>query len=116
MRLAITFLALLAFTFQTLVVQTHIHGAARVGAASTQLALDGTASHDQSPDKFPPSDDPANCPICQELLHAGAFVTPTAAALQISTVVMSVDIVVVEIAAIERTFSHSWKSRAPPLA
>ena len=113
-RLAVTLVALLAFVLQTFVVQTHIHGVAQVAAAP--LGVEQSAGHGTQPDKFPPGDDPANCPICQELLHAGSFVTPTAAALLVSTVATTIAIVFVELAAVTQTYPHGWSSRGPPLA
>jgi hypothetical protein len=115
-RLAITLFALFAFTLQTYVTQTHIHGMARINSAAATLAFDKNAAHKQQPGKFPPGDDPANCPICQEILHTGLFVTPSAAALLLPTVAVSIAAIVVDIKTIVQAPSHSWKSRAPPLA
>ncbi len=111
-RLALIAFTLLALVFQTFVVQTHIH----VTAARASFGIEKSAGQGQKPDKFPPADDPANCPICQELLHAGAFVTPTPTALLVSTAVTVVHMVVAEIATTEIVTSHGWKSRAPPTA
>ena len=110
-RLAITLVALLAFALQTLVLQTHIHGAPLVGTAGVTLAVE----KGQSPDKLPPANDPANCPICQELLHAGAFVAPTAATFQVATIATVIDFVFAQIFATTQTYAHGWKSRAPPI-
>lgn len=109
-RLAITFVTLLAFVLQTLLVQTHIHGAAPTGVTSVGIEKNA------QPDKLPPAGDPANCPICQELLHAGSFVAPVAAALAASSVATNVEVMFVEILAVTQTYAHGWKSRAPPLA
>ena len=111
-RLAITLVALLAFVLQTLVLQTHIHGVPLTGTAGVTLAVE----KGQQPDKLPPAGDPANCPICQEMLHAGVFVAPGAATLQIATLASVIDFVFVEIFATTQTYAHGWKSRAPPLA
>jgi hypothetical protein len=115
-RLAITFFALFAFTLQTYVTQTHIHGMARINSAAAPLAFDKNAAHEQQPGKLPPSDDPANCPICQEILHTGFYVTPSATALLLPTVAAFIAPTVVDIKTIAQASSHSWKSRAPPLA
>jgi len=112
-RLAITLFALLAFTLQTYVTQTHIHAAA-INTAST--TFDKGATQKQQPDKFPQGNDPANCPICQEILHTGQFVTPSATALLLPTLTVSIVAIVVDIKTIAQAPSHSWKSRAPPLA
>ena len=108
-RLAITLVALLAFALQTLVLQTHIHGVPLAGTAGVTLSVE----KGQQP--APPVNDPANCPICQEMLHAGAFVAPGAATLQIATLASVIDFVFVEIFATAQTRSHGWKSRAPPI-
>jgi hypothetical protein len=113
-RLAITFFVLFAFTLQTYVIQTHIHGAAPTGIA--KLALDKSAAREQRPDKLPTGNDPANCPICQEILHTGFFVTPSAAVLPLPAVAVSIAPTVIDIKAAVEAHSHSWKSRAPPLA
>src|SRR5271165_3680980 len=80
-RQALIFVVLVAFAFQGYVIQTHIHftpeAAALLDADAGAHASKGTYHHD----KFPPADDPANCPICQEILHSGQFVTPSTAAL-----------------------------------
>src|SRR5271168_5531407 len=73
-RLGLVYVAMLAFAFQSYVVQTHIHFAPATAIADTQ----GASGHH---DKFPANDDPANCPICQEILHSGQFITPSTAAL-----------------------------------
>ena len=114
-RLAITFFALLAFTLQTYVTQTHIHSISQTSAAAAST-LDGSVGHKRLPGKLPPSNDPANCPICQEILHTGFFVTPSIAALLLPTIVASTAPIVTDIMTIAPAHSHSWKSRAPPLA
>lgn len=115
-RLAITLFALLAFTLQTYFTQTHIHFAERAGTALATLALDKNAAQKQRPDKFPPGDDPANCPICQEILHTGYYVTPSAAVLPLPTVAVSIAPTVIDIMTTVDAHSHIWKSRAPPFA
>ena len=89
-----------------------LHGVAFAGTAGVTLAVE----KNQQPDKLPPANDPANCPICQEMLHAGVFVAPGAAALQLATLVAVIDFVFVEIFATTQTYAHGWKSRAPPIA
>jgi hypothetical protein len=69
----------------------------------------------QNPDKFPANGDPANCPICQEILHAGQFVAPGAPALALPVAAISIAVLVVDIAAPPQRASHAWQSRAPPL-
>jgi hypothetical protein len=108
-RIALVAFTLLVFAFQTYVTQTHIHLAPDAFGATTTL-------HAQKlpPDKFPARDDPANCPICQEILHAGQFITPQAAAVLLPSVVVSVIAIVIPIAATSGIASHAWQSRGPP--
>ena len=115
-RLAITLFALLAFTLQSYVTQTHIHGITRDSIAAATLAVDKNPAEKQQPNKFPPGDDPANCPICQQILHSGSYVPPSAATLLLPTVAASITPIVIDIKTIAQASSHSWKSRAPPIA
>jgi hypothetical protein len=108
-RLALIFFTLFAFALQTFVVQTHIHAGASIGAIVGKSA-------GQQPNKFPQGNDPANCSICQEMLHAGAYVAPTTAIWQPVVIATFIDVVVLEIRTITQTHSHGWKSRAPPRA
>lgn len=107
-RLAVVCLALLTFAFQSYVVQTHIHFAPETLAHSQ-----GANGHH---DKFPANEDPANCPICQEILHSGQFVTPSAEFLLPPTFAVSTIALVDQ--ALPHIFapSHSWRGRAPPQA
>lgn len=110
LRFALTVVALLAFTFQSYVVQTHIH---LVGRNVVALGM-ATSEARSKPEKFPANQDPSNCPLCQELLHSGNFVAPSAIAalppaLAISTIVIRLE---TEIA--PQPISHSWHGRAPP--
>lgn len=115
-RQALIFLALIAFAFQGYVVQTHIHFAPGTFAATDgdEHAVSGKTSDHH--DKLPPNENPANCPICQEMLAYGQFVTPSAQALLPPTIAVST-IAIVE-TALPFIFapSHSWRGRAPPHA
>jgi len=108
-RLAMLFM-LVAFAVQGLAVQTHIHG-------DPLTALDHVTHLSQpvmpaSQDPY----DPANCPLCQELLHAGVYVTPAASELVIilNAVAFAPAFAHLPHAATER--QHSWQGRAPPSA
>ncbi len=115
-RQAFVFAMLLAFALQGYVVQTHIHfapgAAALLDAVAASHGVKGAAQDHH--DKYPPADDPANCPICQEILHSGQFVTPSAAALLPPSLAAStIAIVDVELPFV-LALSHSWRGRAPP--
>jgi len=115
-RLAITLVALFAFTLQSFVTQVHIHKLASGNIAAAQFDSGKTSFGNQKQGKSPTRDDPANCPLCQEILLAGHFVTPSPVAwtpLSVETFTVPIAIVV---ATIPQTYSHSWKSRAPPFA
>ena len=114
---------LLAFSVQTYLTQTHIHHTASEGrgAFAHELAIAGpekalTGSPTVPKDKYPPNEDPANCPLCQELIHAGQFVTPAVAAVLLPSLSVSVIEIVVVATPINRAVTHIWHGRAPPLA
>ncbi|HYM35846.1 MAG TPA: hypothetical protein VET48_10650 [Steroidobacteraceae bacterium] len=106
-RLAITLFALLAFALQNYVTQTHIH---LTHAMAVKLGV--PAEHE----KYPSKEDPSNCPICQEIMHAGAFVTPSAVPLLLPSFTVSIIALVIEAPVAIRALSHSWQGRAPPHA
>lgn len=100
-RLWITLFALFAFTLQAYVTQSHVHAA----AISKQL-----------PGKLPAGDDQANCPLCQAVLHAGQYVTPSAGGFVPLILTAYGIFVATHIAAAVQSVSHSWNSRGPPQA
>jgi hypothetical protein len=109
-RVAISVLMLMAFAVQGYVAQTHIHLAPGSFASYSELG----AAKKGLPDKFPAQDDPANCPICQEILHSGQFVTPSAAAALLPSLAVSVIAIVTHIVVAPEATSHTWQSRGPP--
>ena len=115
MRLLITLAVLLAFGLQSYITQTHIH-LAPDAPFSSYSKLNAQSGKEQQPDKFPANGDPANCPICQEILHSGQFVTPSAAVLLLPTIAVSVIKIVANIPVVAQGASHAWRSRAPPKA
>src|SRR5580704_13144026 len=88
-------LMLVAFALQSYVTQTHIHFAGHVVTGGFTFPDDeskvqtgkvlGTAPDQGNHDKYPPGDDPANCPICQEIMYAGHYVAPAAIAVLLPT-------------------------------
>lgn len=117
-RLAIVSVAFVAFALQSFVVQTHIHftqaDTARLAAyaASHRIAHSGTGEDHH--DKFPANEDPANCPICQEILHSGQFVAPAAHVFLPPTVAVSIIAIVETELPFVVALSHDWRGRAPP--
>ena len=104
----VTVLALLAFFLQVLVVQTHIHELTPVAKAAAGLHV---------PAKAPPkSQDPVDqCRLCQELVHAGNFVTPLAAASPVSLSFVAASFLILPAVAITPATAFAWQSRAPPV-
>jgi hypothetical protein len=101
--------------------QTHVHiGTVAVTAGFledlkiTLAGQPGAAKGTQPRDHFPANDDPANCPICQEIMHAGQFVTPQAVALLLPTESVSFVPIRLAIPVFTEAVSHSWQGRAPP--
>jgi hypothetical protein len=115
-------LMLVAFALQSYVTQTHIHFAGHVVTGGFTFPDDGAkigkalgASQNQDDhDKYPPGDDPANCPICQEILYAGHYVAPAAvAALLPILAVRTITRVDIELPYVF-SLSHIWQVRGPP--
>ena len=102
----VTALALLAFFFQNLAVQTHIHQSLQPEAAKVQT--DG--SH-KAPLKLDPID---QCRLCQELVHAGTFLAPSAAINLLSLTFATVSIARFLVFAAGPATAFAWQSRAPP--
>lgn len=114
-------LMLVAFALQSYITQTHIHAAGYVATGGFNFAdedstqVDGNAAAKSGDhDKYPPAQDPANCPICQEMLYAGHYVAPAAVAILLPFLPVST-ITIVEAVPL-RIFapSHNWQGRAPP--
>jgi hypothetical protein len=107
-RLAITLFALLAFSLQSYVTQIHIHGTTWNPAATLDTGKT------QQPGKIPARNDQNSCPLCQVIAHAGQFVTPSAVAIALPALVAFHVVADKDTATVTHSFSHSWKSRAPP--
>jgi hypothetical protein len=103
----ITVLALLAFFLQNLAVQTHIHEQVPVAKATTALP---------TPSKTPfKSQDPVDqCRLCQELVHAGAFITPSAAPIPADPAYVAAVFVALTGPTASFATAFAWQSRAPP--
>jgi hypothetical protein len=118
-HLALLFLALLALTIQTLVVQAHFHPLRiRSWEQSASAALSdnkggASSSTATKPDKNPLTEDPTNCPLCQEMAQ-GQFIH-NAAPVALSPFVFTLRFIVLDAALPDSfTASHSWQGRAPP--
>jgi hypothetical protein len=127
-RVFFVLLALLALTIQTLVVQSHIHIRTldrRISANVITLAHDvapkvavqhATIKAPSPRDRYPIREDPANCPLCQEVAHSGQFVQ-SSVILAILPFAVTVSLIVFDEALPSfLTVSHIWQGRAPPKA
>ena len=117
-------LMIVAFALQSYITQTHIHLDGQVLTGGLTFPEEGsnllqgkaaTVAGDRSDHNKPlPADDPANCPICQEMLSAGNYVAPGVIAVPSPTLVTftisSVDVALTFISVV----SHDWRGRAPP--
>jgi hypothetical protein len=104
----VTFLAILAFTFQCILVQSHVHGPQEAPPAVHSVSVSVPVL------PGPGDEDPANCPLCQEMLHAGTYVTPIA--IPIYLPIAATLAATPAPTAVFRVFapSHNWQGRAPP--
>jgi hypothetical protein len=100
-------LVLVAFSLQSFLVQTHIHNLPLSVSAAGGVSL--AAPHDG---KAPLDID--KCLFCQEYMHAGAYLTPAAAAVLPPYAAVSLLTFVVAPFVAARTPSHNWMGRAPP--
>lgn len=103
----LTLFALLVFAFQGYLVQTHID---RLPWAPQQSVHIGAPAEPGPVDPY----SPASCPLCKEILHAGAFVTPVIASLplQLNWIVFVAATVLPDPVTVQRGLN--WQSRAPP--
>jgi hypothetical protein len=102
----ITVFALLAFFLQGLAVQTHIHQLVQLAAVKT-TSLPAT-------DPLKSQDPLDQCRLCQELVHAGTFVTPPVAVVFAGLSFVTVIFVAPPAFADASAKPFAWQSRAPP--
>ena len=99
-------LALLAFFLQSLVVQTHIH------QPPPSVAAKAADQHLPAPLK---TQDPIDqCRLCQELVHAGHFVAPSALVAVASPVFVAAVFTALPAQPDRPATAFAWQSRAPP--
>lgn len=109
-RLIAALIALFAFSFQTYLVQTHIHGAAGHEITSQTLGGQTLGGHRAPADK----DDPDDCPICQAFALSGAFVTPVILILAVALSFVGMAPALVPPGTGELLIRRHKRSRAPP--
>src|SRR5437764_1445537 len=123
--LLLSFCGFLALAIQSFVVQTHIHRLILSPAASINVALDGEknspvaqesrgAAPRRPTDRYPLEGDPANCPICQEIAHAGAVLHSTTISVALAVSSPTPRTFVRESDCFTSAVTHTWRGRAPP--
>jgi len=110
-RFAIVFAMLLAILWQSFVTQTHVHANPDVYATAIS---DNAGAPTRLKAGEAPSDLPATCPICQEVAHAGSYLSPAAVALQPPVPIDLWRTATPALSPTRRQRSHAWQSRAPP--
>jgi hypothetical protein len=102
----VTALALLAFLLQSLAVQTHIH--------QPLLPVMGQAASQPAPAPLKSQDPVDQCRLCQELVHAGAFITPSANVVPADLIFVAAVFAALPAFADAAARAFAWQSRAPP--
>jgi hypothetical protein len=104
-RFIAALIALLSFTLQTYVVQTHIH------VPGVEIGALGQVSHPSPLDNKNSQDD---CPICQAFATAGTFVTPALIILALALSFIDASPVIALRIKSGPPLARNWQSRAPP--
>jgi hypothetical protein len=121
-RAILLLFTLVIFTLESYVTQTHVHfdpsrpdvyeNVAASAAAFVKSGISDQSAQAKHERKLP--EGPDNCPICQQILHNGSFVTPSAIASLPPALAVSIVAVVIDSAIALRPVSHNWRGRAPP--
>jgi hypothetical protein len=113
-RQAFAVLALALFAFQNYVTQTHVHLLWHGKPNAFVQSLGLTHAQVTPPGKQKPANDPANCPLCQDIALAGHFTTPGAVAFLLPALVVAAAAAIPELPAHILAPTHDWQGRAPP--
>jgi hypothetical protein len=108
MRRWVTIFALVAFFLQSLAVQTHVHHPAPQPVSTV------AASGHVPPAPLRSQGPIDQCRLCQELLHAGVFVTPSASSAVASQSFTTAVFTLLPSAIASLMTAFAWQSRAPP--
>ncbi len=108
---ALAMLVLAAFTLQSFVTQTHIHGS-QAGAETGIVKIVHVPSQGQNPLDTSES----GCAFCQAVAHSGVFFAPSSPALVLPTSWALFFSVASSSIAAASALAHDWQSRAPPKA
>jgi hypothetical protein len=107
-----TLVLALAFTLQSFVTQTHIHGSGSAGGDTNIVkVLKGPA-----PAQSPLDSSDNACAFCQAIAHSGAFFAPVAPVVLPPSVWTMPALLPIVVSVSHNVLAHSWQSRAPPKA
>lgn len=112
-RMAFTVVALLAMVLQAFVVQTHIHTTGIFSPGYERVTDAVSPSHVEHVGMQ--GEHPQGCVICQALAANGNITLAAAAAIADATNA-SYETAALQIRRAPLAITHSWRSRAPPLA
>ncbi len=102
LRLALVLFTLGAFVFSGYLIQTHIHGAAKIAAA------DGLPNQSKAPA------DADHCLLCQKAIVAGHFIAPAPPAVPAVFFAIVAAPLLTALVVFVVARSHAWRGRAPP--
>lgn len=94
------------FTFANYAVQTHVHEIPHAIAVSAQAV---TAPSPGSPI----DNDAQHCPLCQEFLSGGSFLTP-AVVIVCPILILAGTVILPVVRVVAHSRSHGWQGRGPP--
>lgn len=107
-RRYITLFALLAFFLQSFAVQSHIHPLDKPASVATAI------NNIPAPVKKIDPVDLGSCRLCQEIIHAGAFIAPSAFSVPASQSAAAIVFAALPLLAGVLAPAFAWQSRAPP--
>lgn len=108
------FAALLAVFLQAFAIQTHVHafgvaGPSAYAQAAGEAALSSDAVHVTA------ADHQTICAVCEAFANSGRAALPEAPVIAAQTNA-AYETAALEIRRVPRALTHSWQSRAPPIA
>lgn len=110
--MAVLVTLLFAFSWQSFVAETHQHLLSDTG---TTITLGKSAGGEQQKPAKPSPLDPANCPVCREIAHAGSYLLPTPVSIDAPAPLFFWFATATLLGLALASRSHRWQSRAPPL-
>ena len=101
---------LVAFVFQSCVIQAHFHGVPEHAGGSVESVV----ANLPAPAKLPFDGNALDCPFCQAYAHAGTFFAPMAPILFGPASLVERVTSFFILSAIPVAVARNWRSRAPP--